>query len=119
MGDRARQAVHMQALQPISETLGDKNSYGFRVRRQCADAIDQCFKVLRLENSATYILEADIKGFFDNIDFPWILKHIPMNKKVLEKWLKSGFMDRGSWFPTEKGVPQGGLCKALHNPPYA
>jgi RNA-directed DNA polymerase len=64
MEDRARQAVYMQALQPIAETMADGNSYGFRAKRQCADAIDPCFKVLRQKTSAGWILEGDIKGFF-------------------------------------------------------
>jgi Retron-type reverse transcriptase len=62
--DRARQALYLQALQPIAETQADPNSYGFRPKRRCADAIDQCFKVLRLKSSANWILEADIEGFF-------------------------------------------------------
>lgn len=113
MEDRARQAVHMQALQPIAETTADGNSYGFRVKRQCANAIDQCFKVLRQKTSATWILEGDIKGFFDNIAFDWILEHIPMNRKVLGAWLRSGFIDRGKKYPTTQGVPQGGVISPV------
>ncbi len=113
MEDRARQAVHTQALQPIAETSGDKNSYGFRVKRQCADAIDQCFKILRQKTSACWILEGDIKGFFDNIAFDWMLEHIPMNKKVLRAWLHSGFIDRGKRYPTTQGVPQGGVISPV------
>jgi len=113
MEDRARQAVHMQALQPIAETLADGNSYGFRVKRQCADAIDQCFKVLRQKTSACWILEGDIKGFFDNIAFDWILDHIPMNQKVLGAWLRCGFIDRGKKYPTTQGVPQGGVISPV------
>ena len=52
MDDRARQAVHALALKAIAETLGDTNSYGFRNKRRCADAIDQIFKILRKDNSA-------------------------------------------------------------------
>jgi RNA-directed DNA polymerase len=60
MEDRARQAVYLQVLQPIAETTADRNSYGFRPKRRCADAIDQCFKALRQKGSATWILEGDI-----------------------------------------------------------
>ncbi|HKA53473.1 MAG TPA: group II intron reverse transcriptase/maturase [Candidatus Binatia bacterium] len=111
--DRARQAVHLQALQPIAETTGDPNSYGFRPKRRCADAIDQCFKVLRQKTSATWILEGDIQGFFDNIGFAWLETHIPMHKRVLSKWLRSGFVDRGARFPTTAGVPQGGIISPV------
>jgi RNA-directed DNA polymerase len=47
------------------------------------------------------------------------LTHIPMEKAILKKWLKSGYIDKNVFYPTEEGTPQGGLCKALHNPPYA
>lgn len=113
MEDRARQALYLQALEPMAETLGDPNSYGFRPKRQCADAIDQCFKILRQKNSAIWILEGDIRGFFDNISFDWMLNHIPMNKQVLSRWFHSGFIDCGVWFPTTSGVPQGGVVSPV------
>jgi RNA-directed DNA polymerase len=111
--DRARQAVYLQALQPIAETTGDQHSYGFRPKRRCADAIDQCFKVLRQKTSATWILEGDIEGFSDNIRFSWMEEHIPMNKRVLSTWLRSGFIDRGTLFATTAGVPQGGIISPV------
>jgi RNA-directed DNA polymerase len=107
--ERARQALYLQTLQPIAETRADHNSYGFRPKRRCADAIDQCFKVLRQKTSATWILEGDIEGFFDHIAFSWIEEHIPMNKEILAKWLHSGFRDHGTLYPTTAGVPQGGI----------
>jgi RNA-directed DNA polymerase len=109
MEDRARQAVYLQTLEPIAETLADRNSYGFRPKRRCADAMDQCFKVLSQRDSATWILAGDIQGFFDHIAFPWIEEHIPMNKRLLAQWLRCGFSDRGTLYPTTAGVPQGGL----------
>ena len=113
MEDRARQALHMLALRPIAETLADRSLYGFRRERRCADAIDQIFKVLRQKGSSQWILDADIKGFFDNIDFNWLLQHIPMNKKVLKAWLESGFIEGGKVFPTKEGVPQGGIISPI------
>jgi RNA-directed DNA polymerase len=113
MEDRARQAVHATALQPIAESTADGDSYGFRVKRRCADAIDQCFKILRQKSSACWILEGDIKGFFDHIAFEWMLENIPMNRKVLRAWLHSGFIDRGKWFATTQGVPQGGVISPV------
>jgi len=41
------------------------------------------------------------------------------DKAILKKWLKAGYMEQHVLYPTEAGTPQGGLCKALHNPPYA
>jgi len=111
--DRARQALWLQALQPIAETQADPNSYGFRPRRQCADAIEQCFKALCQRTSPTWILEGDIEGFFDHIAFSWIENHIPMNPRVLGKWLRSGFIDQGTLYPTGAGVPQGGIISPV------
>jgi RNA-directed DNA polymerase len=113
MEDRARQAVYLQVLQPIAETTADRNSYGFRPKRRCADAIDQCFKALRQKDSATWILEGDIEGFFDHIAFPWIEDHIPMNKRLLAKWLRCGVIDHGTLYPTTAGVPQGGILSPV------
>src|SRR5438874_10906590 len=64
MKDRAMQALHLLALDPVVETTGDRNSYGFRQQRSCADAIEQCFKVLTHATSQ-WILEGDIRSCFD------------------------------------------------------
>ncbi len=95
MSDRGKRALWLQALEPMAETLADCHSYGFRPKRRCADAIDQCFKALRQKATATWILEGDSQGFFDHIRFSWLEEHMPMNKRVLSKWLKSGFVERG------------------------
>ena len=109
MQDRAMQALHLLGLDPISETLGDKNSYGFRPYRSCADAITKCHKILSRRTSAVWILEGDIKGCFDNISHDWLLKNIPMNKGVLSQWLKSGYMEKGKFYDSESGTPQGSV----------
>ena len=111
--DRAMQALFKLALEPIAETLADPNSYGFRPKRSCADAIAQCHNALSKRNSAEWILEADIKACFDKISHKWILQHIPLNKKVLTQWLKSGYIDNKHWFPTENGTPQGGVISPI------
>ena len=66
MKDRAMQALHLLALYPVSETLADHNSYGFRPERSTADAREQGFKVLVNAERAQWILEGDIKGCFDH-----------------------------------------------------
>jgi RNA-directed DNA polymerase len=66
MDDRARQALHLLALDPIAETTADPHSYGFRKMRSVADAIEQCFILLSRSASAQYILEGDIKSCFDH-----------------------------------------------------
>jgi RNA-directed DNA polymerase len=63
--DLAMQALYLQALEPIAETTGDPNSYGFRKERSTADAIQQCFIVLGKRKSPKWILEGDIQACFD------------------------------------------------------
>jgi RNA-directed DNA polymerase len=109
MKDRAMQALYLQALEPISETWADKQSYGFRPYRGCADAIARCFSLLARKNSPRSILEGDIKGCFDNIRHQWLQDNIPIDKKVLSQWLKAGYVENQRLFPTQEGTPQGGI----------
>ncbi|MDO9052592.1 MAG: group II intron reverse transcriptase/maturase [Gallionella sp.] len=110
MKDRAMQALHLQALEPVAETKADPNSYGFRPMRASRDAAEQCFTALaRKKRSALWVLDADISGCFDNIDHDWLLNNIPMDKVTLKKWLKSGFKWNGQLFDTDAGTPQGGI----------
>jgi RNA-directed DNA polymerase len=109
MKDRAMQAVYLLALAPVAETLADSQSYGFRPGRSTADAIGQCFQTLSRKNCAAWVLEGDIRGCFDNISHEWMLQHIPTDKVVLRKWLKAGFVENRTLYPTEAGTPQGGI----------
>jgi RNA-directed DNA polymerase len=109
MKDRAMQALHLQALEPVAETTADKNSYGFRPERSTADAIEQCFKALNQGRAAQWVLEGDIKGCFDNISHDWMLRLIPTDAAVLRQWLRSGYMEKRILFPTQAGTPQGGI----------
>jgi RNA-directed DNA polymerase len=109
MKDRAMQALHLLSLAPVAETLADRGSYGFRVQRCTADAIEQCFTVLSQPGSAEWVLEADIRGCFDHIDHEWLLRHVPMDRLMLRKWLKAGYVEDRRLFPTEAGTPQGGI----------
>lgn len=116
MLDRAMQALYLFGLEPVSETIADRNSYGFRPMRSTADAMEQCFVNLSRKSSAQWVLEGDIKGCFDNISHDWLLSHIPMDKVILQKWLKAGYMEFNRFNPTEAGTPQGGIISpALAN----
>ena len=108
--DRAMQALHLLALEPVAETTADENSYGFRPQRSCADAIEQVFIALGQKRSAEWILEADIKSCFDQISHQWIMQHIPIHKRILGQWLKMGVIEGKRFLPTQAGVPQGGIC---------
>ena len=113
MQDRAMQALYKQALDPIAETTGDPNSYGFRRARSPADAIAQCFLCFRQKTSPTAIYEGDIEGCFDHISHAWLLEHIPIEKRILKPWLKSGYIDRHRFHATADGTPQGGVISPV------
>jgi RNA-directed DNA polymerase len=113
MKDRAMQALYLLALDPIAEVTADHNSYGFRRERSCADAMEQCFLLLCHQGSAAWILEGDIKSCFDRISHEWLLANVPMDKAILRKWLKAGFMQRNVLYPTEEGTPQGGIISPV------
>jgi RNA-directed DNA polymerase len=108
MTDRAQQALHLLALDPVVETTADHNSYGFRQQRSCGDAIDQCFKALKNANTQ-WVLEGDIKSCFDRISHAWLLTHTPMDRVILKKWLTPGYMEKHVLHETTDGTPQGGI----------
>jgi RNA-directed DNA polymerase len=109
MKDRAMQALFLSALDPVSESTADFSSYGFRRKRSCHDAIERCFIHLSRNDSATWVLEGDIKGCFDNISHDWIVNNILIDKQIVAKWLIAGFIDKNKPFPTKAGTPQGGI----------
>ncbi|ARV19711.1 Group II intron-encoded protein LtrA [Curvibacter sp. AEP1-3] len=109
MKDRAMQALHLLALEPAVECASDPNSYGFRKGRSTHDARSQLFATLSQKTSAQWVLDADICGFFDNINHNWLLKNVHMDKVTLKKWLKSGVVDAGQLQRTNEGTPQGGI----------
>jgi RNA-directed DNA polymerase len=113
MHDRAMQAVYKLALEPVAETTADLHSYGFRRERSPADAIEQCFTTLVWQRSATWILEGDIKGCFDNLSHDWLLANIPMETSILRKWLKAGYIEKDIFHPTQEGTPQGGVISPV------
>lgn len=113
MKDRAMQALYLLALEPIAETTADRNSYGFRKERSCADAVGACHTALSTKGGAQWVLEGDIKGCFDNISHNWMIENIPLDKSILRKWLKAGYIEKKNLFPTEAGTPQGGIISPV------
>jgi RNA-directed DNA polymerase len=113
VADRAMQALYLLGLDPIAEMLADGHSYGFRLERCCADAVDECHKILRSHGRDSrgpdWILEGDIKSCYDRIGHGWLLDHIFMDKEVLGKWLKTGYLEKQVLFATTEGTPQGGI----------
>jgi RNA-directed DNA polymerase len=116
MKDRAMQALCLLGLDPIAETQGDANSFGFRRQRSCADALAQCHNLLSKRDSPRWVLEADIHACFDTIAYGWLLRHVPMDRRALGQWLKAGYLEKNVFFATTEGTPQGGVASpALAN----
>ena len=113
MRDRIEQAIVKNALEPEWEAVFEQNSYGFRPGRSCQDAIEQGFNLFSRWHK--WVLEADIKGFFDNIAHESILTmmgNFP-KRELVKGWLKAGFVFQGKFNPTEQGTPQGGVISPL------
>ncbi len=112
--NRVAQAVVKNALEPSWEAKFEANSYGFRPGRSCHDAIKQCRGRLR-KGTDTWILDADIKGAFDNISHQYILDaigYIP-GRELIKQWLRAGYIEAEMFHSTEKGTPQGGNISPL------
>ncbi|GAA0800900.1 group II intron reverse transcriptase/maturase [Faecalicatena orotica] len=108
MKDRAMQTLYKFVLEPIAEFTGDMDSYGFRLNRSAKDAVVRYIDILLNFPYLKWVMKTDIKSCFDNISHEWVMKHIPMDKEILLKFLKCGYMSHSVYHPTEKGVPQGG-----------
>ena len=110
MFDRAVQTLWHLALIPIAEETADPQSFGFRPHRGLHDCVTYLNLVLSSYTATRrFVLEADIKKFFDSVSHEWILKNIPMDTKILEQFLKAGFVDSQAFSRTSSGFPQGGV----------
>ena len=84
-------------------------SYGFRPNRSCHDALRAINKTI-IKDKINYIVDADIKGFFNNVDHEWMMKFIghriadPNIKRLIVRFLKAGIMERGRFEATDKGT---------------
>lgn len=116
--DKIVQDVMTQILSAIYEPMFKEFSYGFRPGRNCHQAIAYLNKML-IKEKVNYVVDLDIKGFFDNIDHEWLIKFIEyrINDRVyiryIKRFLKSGILEQGKRLNTEKGTPQGGIISPV------
>lgn len=114
INDRALQALVKLALEPEWEAKFEPNSYGFRPGRSCHDAVEAIFSSIRYK--AKFVLDADIAKCFDRINHKALLSKIntyPTLNHQLKVWLKAGYYENSSLFPTNDGTPQGGVISPL------
>lgn len=116
--DRLVQGCMAYVLNEIYETKFLDCSYGFRPNRNCHQAIREINQTI-MTKKVNYILDADIKGFFDNVDHNWLmefLKHDIGDKNFLRyisRFLKSGIIENLKYYESDKGTPQGGLISPV------
>ena len=116
--DKVVQRATVEVLQAIYETDFVGFSYGFRPKRSQHDALN-ALTVGIDSQKVSYVLDADIRGFFDAIDHEWLMKfveHRIADRRVLRhirKWLKAGVLEDEEWRQTDEGTPQGGNISPL------
>jgi group II intron reverse transcriptase/maturase len=103
-------------VEPVFEATFQDCSYGFRPKRSAADAV-QIVKEHLVRG--WWVVDADIQGYFDNIDHDLLLALVGRRvcdrriTKLLRLWLKAGVIEEGQWHPSETGTPQGGVISPL------
>lgn len=116
--DKLVQQAVVSILNQIYEEDFRGFSYGFRPGRSQHQALDALTVALK-RRKVNYVLDADIRGFFDHIDHGWMMKFVqhrvadPRILRLIQKWLKAGVMEDGQWSETEKGTPQGAVISPL------
>jgi RNA-directed DNA polymerase len=103
--DRVMQAVVKLALEPEWETRFEANSYGFRPGRCAMDAVAAIHIALGQKGSSRWILDADISGCFDGIAHQPLLARLPTFTGTIERWLKAGSIDMGTWSASDTSAP--------------
>ena len=116
--DKIVQLALKKILEAIYEPKFQDNMYGFRANNSCHKAIKYVHKSISTTR-INYIVDADIKGFFDHIDHEWMIKFIEYNIKdpniigLIKKYLKAGIMDKGKYVATEEGSAQGNIISPV------
>ena len=116
--DKIVQLAFKKILEAIYEPKFQDNMYGFRANNSCHKAIKYVHKSISTTR-INYIVDADIKGFFDHIDHEWMIKFIEYNIKdpniigLIKKYLKAGIMDKGKYVATEEGSAQGNIISPV------
>lgn len=116
--DKLVQGVMSDILNEIYECKFLECSYGFRPNKNCHQAIREINQRIML-NKVNYILDCDIKGFFDNVDHKWLMKFLGHDIKdkaflrYINRFLISGYMEDMKCYETDKGTPQGGLISPI------
>ena len=116
--DKLVQGIMADILNEIYECKFLEGSYGFRPNRNCHQAIREINQRIMI-NKVNYILDCDIKGFFDNVDHKWLMKFLKHDIKdevflrYINRFLISGYVEDMKYYETDRGTPQGGLISPI------
>ncbi len=116
--DKLVQGAMADVLNEIYENIFLNCSYGFRPNRNCHDVIRYINDTV-MSKKVNYIVEADIKGFFDNVDHEWLMKFLKETiqdanfLRYIKRFLISGYMENMTNYESDKGTPQGGLISPV------
>ena len=116
--DKIVQDVMTQILNAIYEPMFKEFSFGFRQGKSCHQAIAYLGKIIHREHT-NYVVDLDIKGFFDNIDHKWLIKFLEYRIadrvyiRYIKRFLKSGILEQGKLLKSDKGTPQGGIISPV------
>ena len=116
--DKLVQGAMADVLNEIYENIFLDSSYGFRTNRNCHDVIKYVNDTI-MTKKVNYIVEADIKGFFDNVNHDWLIKFLKETiqdenfLRYIKRFLISGYMENMKYFESDKGTPQGGLISPI------
>lgn len=116
--DKLVQAALAKILNAIYEQDFLECSFGFRPERSCHDALKVLNKILN-EREITYVVDTDIKGFFDSVDHQWMMEFLrhrikdPNILRIIARFLKAGIIEAGIAYDTPQGTPQGGVCSPV------
>lgn len=116
--DKLVQAALAKILNAIYEQDFMECSFGFRPNRGCHDALKLLNKIVN-DRDIRYVVDTDIKGFFDNVDHEWMMKFVELRIaddnlcRLINRFLKAGIIDAGIRYDTPQGTPQGGVCSPI------
>lgn len=117
--DRLVQQSILQVLEPVCESKFHRYSYGFRPNRSCKQAVAMCYKLAQV-NGYHYVVDVDIKGFFDHVNHGKLLKQLwslGIRDKsllcVISRMLKAPVEENGKRTIPQEGTPQGGVLSPL------
>ncbi|NLB82221.1 MAG: group II intron reverse transcriptase/maturase, partial [Clostridiaceae bacterium] len=116
--DKLVQGVMSDALTMVCEHKFMDTSYGFRPNRDCHKAIRALDDIIIMKKTS-FIVDADIRGFFDNVNHEWLIKFLEHDIedrnfiRYIKRFLRSGIMEEGKFLDSDMGTPQGGLISPI------